>query len=200
MSPFAASQDTARRAVAPPTAAAALALLLALPACAVDDPAAGPQGVPLAAAQSAAGQAAPGAAPVARRAKPGALVQVTARVPAAAPLPLGQTVVELVLQGAAGVQHVGLRYQAEGSLRVEPAAPAQVPLDAGHRASVQVPVTVLAPGVHYLHVFTEAQGRTAALSVRLDAGGTAQQRQKRKTAVQEEGGFVVLPAEERRRD
>lgn len=173
--------------------ALALALLLALPACASPQPPS-----PAAAAAPTPGIAAPGPTPATRKSKPGAMVQIAARAPAA-PLPQGPAVVRLELHGAPGVQEVSLRYQAEGALRVEGAAPARAQLDAQRQASVEVPVTVLAPGLHYLHVFAEAQGRSTAVSVRLDAGGTAQQRQKRRAA-REEGGFVVLPAQETRRD
>jgi len=127
--------------------------------------------------------------------KPGDLVAVAVRTPPA-PLPAGPATVRLALTGSPGVSAVEVRYGTEGALRVDAATPATVPLDAQRRAVLEVPVTVLGPGVHYLNVYLRANGRNSAFSVRLDAGENATVRQKR--TLPEEGGFIVLPAQETR--
>lgn len=172
-------------------AAARLAVLLAaalpiLPACAHD---AGPAPT---ATRSATGAndfvAYPG--------KPGNVVAVSVRAPSA-PLALGPTTVALALRGSPGVTQVELKYGVEGAVRVDAASPTIVPLDAQRRAVVEVPVTVLGTGVHYLNVYVAANGQHSALSVRLDAGQAATLNRKQ-SAPANQGDFVVLPAQETR--
>lgn len=170
--------------------AARLAVLLAaalpiLPACAHDTRQ----------APSTAAAAANGNAFVARPGKPGDLVAVSVRAPSG-PLATGPATVGLALRGSPGVTQVELRYGVEGALRVDAASPAVVPLDAQRHAVVEVPVTVLDAGVHYLNVYIAANGRHTALSVRLDAGAAATPNLKQSTTGQSE--FVVVPAQETR--
>jgi len=179
----------AARARAPRLAAARLAVLMAaalpiLPACAHD-----------ARAPAATAAAASGNAFVAQPGKPGDVVAVSVRAPSG-PLAAGPATVGLALRGSPGVTEVELRYGVEGALRVDAASPTVVSLDAQRRAVVEVPVTVLATGVHYLNVYIAANGRRSALSVRLDAGEAATQNRKQSTA--DQGDFVVLPAQESR--
>jgi len=180
----------APRARAPRLVTARLAVLLAaalpvLPACAHETRQ----------APAAAGATTNADAFVARPGKPGDVVAVSVRAPAA-PLAVGATTVGLALRGSPGVTQVELKYGAEGALRVDGASPTIVPLDAQRRAVVEVPLTVLGTGVHYLNVYIAANGRHSALSVRLDAGQAAAQ--NRKQSVPNQGGFVVLPAQETR--
>ncbi|RZS78947.1 hypothetical protein [Pigmentiphaga kullae] len=173
---------------APRVAAARLAVLLAaalpiLPACAHD------------ARQAPAATATGANAFVAHPGKPGDLVAVSVRAPAA-PLATGPTSVGLSLRGSPGVTQVELKYGVEGALRVDAASPTVVPLDAQRRAVVEVPLTVLGTGVHYLNVYVTANGRHSALSVRVDAGQASTL--NRKQSAPDQGGFVVLPAQETR--
>ena len=178
------------RARAPRAAVTRLAVLLAaalpiLPACAHEA-----RQAPAATAPATGANAF-----VARPGKPGDVVAVSVRAPSA-PLATGPTSVGLSLRGSPGVTQVELKYGVEGAVRVDAASPTIVPLDAQRRAVVEVPVTVLGTGVHYLNVYVTANGRHSAFSVRLDAGQAATQ--NRKQSAPDQGGFVVLPAQETR--
>ncbi|MFW7349686.1 MAG: hypothetical protein ACODTU_26785 [Pigmentiphaga sp.] len=171
-------------------AAARLAILLAaalpiLPACAHEA-----RQAPAATAPATGANAF-----VTRPGKPGDLVAVSVRAPSA-PLATGPASVGLSLRGSPGVTQVELKYGVEGALRVDAASPTVVPLDAQRRAVVEVPVTVLGTGVHYLNVYVTANGRHSAFSVRLDAGQAATR--NRKQSAPDQGDFVVLPAQETR--
>ncbi|VCU72620.1 hypothetical protein PIGHUM_04722 [Pigmentiphaga humi] len=169
---------------AAPRAALLLAAALALPACAHD-----------AASTAPAGKARD--AFVAQRGKPGSPVHVSIRVPAA-PLAVGATRVGLALEAVPGVTEVGLSYRTEGALRVEAEAPARVVLDGQRKAVVEVPVTILANGVHYLHVYTDANGRQGAISIRLDASRPTSAKAKTSAPSTQSGGFILLPTQENR--
>lgn len=124
---------------------------------------------------------------------------------------VGPTTVGITLTGAAGISDLELSYGVEGSLRVDTGAPSRVQLNAQHQATIEVPVTVLSNGVHYLNVYVQAAGRTTAFAVKVNAAPSASL-QKRSRAVPveptvdrqlnqapKEATLIEMPAQETRR-
>lgn len=119
-------------------------------------------------------------------------------------LPAGMSVgpasVQVRLTAEPGIDALQLSYAVEGALRVEAAAPTKIQLDAQQSAVVEIPFTVLASGVHYLHVHVQAGARYSAFAVRVDAGAVQgaykAMRQSRQMLGSE---FVEMPAQETRR-
>lgn len=115
---------------------------------------------------------------------------------------VGPTAVSITLTAAADISELQLSYAVEGSLRIDTGAPSRVQLNAQHQASIEVPVTVLSTGVHYLNVYVRAAGRTTAFAVKVNAGPAAGV-YKRSRSVPldgsaQGGGLVEMPAQETR--
>lgn len=135
----------------------------------------------------------------ARQRKAGDVVTVAvSELPAG--LSVGPARVQVGLTAAPGIDTLQLSYTVEGSLRVEPTAPTEVRLDAQHHAVVEIPLTVLASGLHYLHVHVKAGAHSSAFAVRVDAGAVqGTYKAMRQSRVLQDAGFVEMPAQETRR-
>ncbi len=138
---------------------------------------------------------------VERHRKPGDLVSVAVQeLPAN--VSTGPTTVKVVLTAAPTVSALGLSYVVEGALQVDSAAPTRVQLDAQHRAELQIPITVLSRGVHYLHVQVTAAGQSTVFAVRVAAGASAAsglQKPAARSLSSAGGGLVEMPAQETRK-
>lgn len=127
--------------------------------------------------------------------KPGSLVSISSAT-SKQKLSVGPMNVDLTLRSPAKVQEISITYQAEGQIRIEASAPAFVRPDSTGEARIQVPLTVLSKGLHYLNVFAVANGQTTAYSVRLDARDNNAIQKPMDTKTNSE--FVELPARESR--
>ena len=115
-------------------------------------------------------------------------------------LSVGPVKVKLDFVGSPGVDSLQLSYAVEGSLRVEASAPAEIRLDAQHHASTEIPLTVLASGLHYLHVHVRSGSHYSAFAVRIDAGSVQGiNKTMRQSRQVQDGGFTEMPAQEKRR-
>jgi hypothetical protein len=129
------------------------------------------------------------------RSKSGSLISITAPV-SRQTVSIGPMNVRLKLQFAPSVKEVSLTYQAEGQLRIDASAPSRARPDDMGQATVEVPVTIMSKGLHYLHVLAQANGRSTAYSVRLDTG---ESRTLQKSSAPLPGGeFIEMPAQESR--
>ena len=127
------------------------------------------------------------------RSKLGSLISITTPT-SRQTVSVGPMVVHLKLQAAPNIKEVSLAYEAEGQVRIDATAPSRVQLDGMGQATVDVPVTIMSKGLHYVNVLAQANGRATAYSVRLDTGGNS--RLQKSSAPLSHGEFIEMPAQE----